>query len=339
MRAFQPWKTDKVKFCLYSLLSVVLLLGLSGCAKKNMITVSDGKGGFIQVEDKSADNAKKGDISTDICAEFTPDFIYSVTHKPIVRVEPSKLATVYACDYFTDYKADFYKDAKYNFVAPGGPSITIVLDNLNVEKQKEARKLLGMTIDSSSKIDMENIVTYRKDQSMWSVDLIINPDRFVWANYSHKAITDDELITLAAAMADKIQGRLKIKIEKNPVDLTAENEKTLGESQEKIVSQFFDYLSGKKIQEALAMMDASDDTKQGWGVNFNTIESLKVNKTEEVYKEEWTPSRQVFKVELDVRVKPAGEQMGWENGKNFRWVSLQKNASGVWVVHELANNP
>ena len=259
-------------------------------------------------------------------------------HKPIVKVEPSKLATVFSCDYYTDYQEDFYKDAEHNRISPGGPSILIVLDNLNVERQKEARQYLGLTLDTSAKINMENIISYRADKSIWSVDLIINPNRFVWANYSHQAITDDELITLAAAMADKIQGRLKIKIEKNPIDLAVAAAKALGESQEKTVSQFFDYLSGKKIPEAIALMDASDNTKQGWGVNFNTLEALKVNKIEEAFKEEWTPTRQVFKVELDVKVKPAGEQLGWENGKNFRWVSLQKTGDN-WLVHELATNP
>jgi hypothetical protein len=321
---------------------MLVLAFLAGCAKKNTITVADGKGGFRQVEDKSdkkEDKAKKGDIGTNICEEFTPDFVYSVIHKPIVRVEPSKLATVYACDYYTDYKIDFYKDAKYNYVGAGGPSITIVLDNLNVAKQKEAREYLGLTLDTNSKINMENIVSYRKDKSIWSVDLVINPNRFVWANYSHKAITDDELITLAAAMADKIQGRSKINIETNPIDLAEEKAKALGESQQVVATSFFDKLGSKKIDEALQMMDANDNTKQGWGVNFNTIESLSVNKIEEAFKEEWTPSRQSFKVELEVKVKPAGEQLGWENGKNLRWITLEKNAAGAWLIHEIANNP
>lgn len=320
---------------------ILPLIFLAGCAKKNTITVADGKGGFIQVEDKSVqkeEKVKSGDISTNICEEFTPDFVYSVLKKPIVRVEPSKLATVYACDYYTDYKADFYKDAKYNFVAPGGPSISIVLDNLNVEKQKEARKFLGLTSDTSVKINMENVISYRKDKSIWSVDLIINPNRFVWASYSNKAITDDELITFAAAMADKIQGRLKINIEKNPVDLAKEAEKTLGESQEKIVKQFFDYIADKKIDEAIALMDANDDTKQGWGVNFNTINSLKVKSCVEDMQDDWTADRQRFRCELDVSVKPEGERMGWNQGANTRWIMLTRT-NGKWWLHELANNP
>ncbi|MFA6454982.1 MAG: hypothetical protein WCV70_03955 [Patescibacteria group bacterium] len=331
-----------MKKIIFSLLSIALLFGLAGCAKKNTITVADGKGGFIQVEDKSSqkeEKAKKGDISTNICEEFTADFIYSIIKKPIVRVEPSKLATVYACDYFTDYKDDFYKDAKYDYVGAGGPSISIVLDNLSVAKQKEGREFLGLTLETSQRINMENIVSYRKDKSIWSIDLIINPNRFVWANYSHKAITDDELITLAAAMADKINGRLKINIEKNPIDLAEIKKAEMGESQEAVAISFLDKLSGKKIDEALQMMDANENTKQGWGVNFNTIESLKINKTEEAFKEECTPTRQTFKVELEVKVKPEGERLGWENGKNFRWITLEKNAGGVWLIHEIANNP
>ncbi|MEI6596852.1 MAG: hypothetical protein WCL13_01395, partial [bacterium] len=273
-----------------------------------------------------------------ICEEFTPDFIYSVLKKPIVRIEPSKIATVYACDYYTDYKADFYKDEKYNFVGAGGPSITIVLDNLNVARQKEAKKFMDMTVGTSEKINMENVISYRKDKSMWSVDLVINPNRFVWASYSHKAITDDELIALAAAMADKIQGRLNIKIEKNPIDLTKEEVKALGESQEQTVKQFFDYLAGKKITEALALMNTNDDAKQGWGVNFNTINSLKVKSCAEDMKDDWTPDRQRFKCELEVSVKPEGEQIGWNQGANTRWIIMTKT-DGKWWLRELTNNP
>jgi hypothetical protein len=322
----------------------LLVVGFSGCAKKNTITVSDGKGGFIQVEDKSAENkatakAKTGDINDDICGEFTPDFVYSVLRKPIVRIEPSKLAGVHACNYYTDYKEDYYKDAAANFSAPGGPNIMIVLDNLNVEKQKKGRDFLGLTLGTSDKIKMENIVNYREDKSIWSVDLVINPDRFVWASYSGKAITDDELITFAAAMADKIQGRLKIKIEKNPVDLNAKKEEALGESQQKIATQFLGLLADKKITEALAMMDADEGTKQAWGVNFNTLNSLTVKSCAEDSKSDWTPTRQSFKCELAVSVKPEGERIGWENGQNFRWITLEKNANGAWQIHELANNP
>ncbi len=309
----------------FLLLAVSILL-LSGCAKgSNLGNNSTGTG------------APKGDVDSDICKEFTPDFVYSVIGKTIVRMEPSKISGVYSCDYFTDYKEDFYKDAKYNYVGPGGPSITIVLDNLNVERQKEARKYLGMTLDTSSKINMENIVSYRTDKSIWSVDLIINPNRFVWANYSHKAITDDQLIDFAAAMADKINGRLKIKIAKNPIDLSPPKVDT-SLSQKVVVEKFLATLSKKDIQGAIKMLDANDNTKQGWGVNFNTIKSLEVKSIEPVFQEEWTNERQVYVVKLNVSVTSEGEGYGWAQGANTRWISVQKSGDD-WLIHEIANNP
>lgn len=304
---------------------IVSVILLAGCESKSG-QISDTK------------TSLKGDISTDICAEFSPDFIYSVIKKPIVKVEPSKISGVFSCDYYTDYKEDFYKDAKYNYVGAGGPSITIVLDNLNVEKQKEARKYLGMTVESSPKINMENMITYRENKSIWSADLIINPNRFVWANYSHNAINDDQLIELIAAMADKINGRLKINIEKNPIDLEAAKAAELGVSQEQVVRDFLNALTSKDIPKALGMMDANENTKQGWGVNFNTIKSLEIKSMEEAFKEEWTPTRQTFKATLKVQVTEQGQQVGWENGDNFRWITVEKN-NNVWQIHELANNP
>jgi hypothetical protein len=335
MRTFQRSKIGSVKFCLLSLLSVVLLLGLSGCAKKNMITVSDGKGGFIQVEDKSADNATKGDVGSDVCKEFSADFVYSATGKTIVKVEPDWFAPKFACRYYFTYDEHFYKDAKGTPANPGGLHIFMMLENLNVANQKKADEFLGLKDKSDPRIKMENIVSYRENGSLYGIRLVINPDRYLRMN-TNKGITDDELIQFAAKVAEKIQGTLSFNIKSNPIVLEEEKKAV---SQQAVAGAFLDNLANLKIDEALKMMDADDNTKQAWGVNFNTIESLKVNKIEEAFKEEWTSTRQSFKAELDVKVKPAGEQMGWENGNNFRWITLEKNKSGVWLVHELANNP
>ena len=304
---------------------IVAVILLSGCGQKNN-----------QIPDTKT--SVKGDVGNDVCAEFSPDFIYSVIKKPIVKVVASDIPNIFACDYYTDYKEDFFKDAKYNYVGAGGPKVSIVLENLNVDKQKKADEILGLRVDSSSKINMENMVIYRKNNSVYSADLIINPDRYVRVNSLNEAITDEELITLAAAMADKINGRLKFKIEKNPIDLEAAKAAELGASQEQVVRDFLNALSGKDIQKALGMMDANDNTKQSWGVNFNTIKSLEIKKIEEAFKEEWTPTRQTFKATLNVQVTDAGLQIGWSNGNNFRWITVEKNASG-WQIHELANNP
>lgn len=113
---------------------------------------------------------------------------------------------------------------------------------------------------------------------------------------------------------------------------------TKNNGQQETAVKFINLLSEKRIDEAIAMMDANEDTKQGWGVNFNTIKSLKIKKVEPVYEEDWTAEREIYKFTLEVSVTPEGEGYGWENGENFRWVSVEKN-NGVWQIHELANNP
>jgi len=314
------------------ILSAALFAGVifvgAGCGAKPGAMSAD-KGGLVD---------RKGDISEDICREFTADFVYSATGKTIVRVEPSPIAGVFACDYFTAYDPNFYKLPEGKTM-PGGPHISIVLDNLNVEKQKEGIKYLGGAVETDPRIKMDHwIVRRSKDNSVWGVHLVLNPDRFVWTDSLNKAATDEEIIDFAAKMAEKIQGKLSFKIKTNPVDLAAAREAELGASQEAAARSFFDAVAGGKTDDALTAMDANDQTKAMWKTNFAAIRSLKISGVEPAFKEEWTPTRQVFKFTLDVKVTPQGEEFGWSNGKNSRWLTLEKKGD-VWRVTELANNP
>lgn len=311
------------------LMIVFLATFSAGCSNKDNQSSADSK--------QTTKEYLSTDIGPNICKEFTADFVYSATGKPIVKMEPPVITTVFACDYYTDYKNDFYEGYNGSPRLPGGPSIHIVLDNLNVEKHKKDVQTLGLKVETSPKISMDNFVVRRsKDNSIWEVGMALTENRYIWTNTLNKALTDDELIDFAAKIAEKIQGKLSFEIKSNPVAI--EDPTKAGVSQEKVVTDFLSLLSNKKFDEAINMMDANAETKQGWKTNFNYLDSVKVNKTEEVYKEEWTASRQVFKVELDVKIKSGGEQVGWENGTNFRWISLQKNGE-VWQIHEIANNP
>ncbi|MBI4779496.1 hypothetical protein HY797_03535 [Candidatus Falkowbacteria bacterium] len=326
-----------MKKIIFSLLLIIFLLGLAGCAKKNngIIINPDNKNQVRQEESASI----KGDVSNDICIEFSADFVYSVTGKPVVKVEPDIMAPKFACRYYFTYDEHFYKGVDNPKLSAGGAHIFMMLENLNIADQKKGIESLGATTKSDYRIKTDNMITVRENGTIWDIKLIINPNRYVKINYSNGALTDEQLIDFAAKIAEKIQGNLSFNIKSNPVNSEEQRPEEAGESQRSVASNFLDNLSNLKIQESLAMMDVNDNAKQSWGVNFNTIVSLKVNKIEEAFKEEWTATRQTFKVELDVKVKPEGEQVGWRNGTNYRWVTLEKNASGTWLIHEIANNP
>ena len=275
---------------------------------------------------------KKGDVGDDICAEFSVDFVYSAIKKPIVRVEGPDLPRIPSCTYYTEYSDTWFRNE-----LPGGRLVAIVLNNLAVSVTIQYNESAGGSSSTDSRINMDHVILYRKGV-IEKIALIINPNRYIVVNTIDKAITDEEVIEFAARVADKIQGRSNLKIEINPVDLQAEKEETLGDSQEVMARNFFDLLAQQKFQEAVNLMDANEQTKQMWLTNFQTLKSVFVEKIEEVYKDEWTPNRQVFKVILEVDVTSQGEQYGWNKGENFRWISLQNN-NNIWQVHELANNP
>lgn len=272
-------------------------------------------------------------VGNNICAEFSVDFVYSAIKKPIVRVEGPDSPSIDACKYYTEYSDTWFENK-----LPGGRFVTIVLENLEVAVQKQYIESSGGSSGTDSRINMDHLILYREDGTIWNVDLIINPNRYLRVDKFAKAITDEEEIEFAARVADKIQGRSNLKIETNPIDLQAEKEKTLGDSQKVMARNFFDLLAQQKFQEAINLMEANEETKQMWLTNFQTLKSVSVKKIEEVYKDEWTPSRQVFKATLEVEATSQGEQYGWNKGENFRWISLQKN-NNIWQVHELANNP
>ena len=306
--------------------------------------------GCAPAADQASDQAtgKKGDVGDNICAQFDADFTYSAIGKPIAYMNASPSGDIAYCQYFTDYKDDFYKVG--GTTQPGGPWIAINAVDLSVERQKRAAEVLGWTVQTDERIKMEHFMSVQEDGVINKIDLVINPDRYVSLNRSSAAvITNEELIIWTSLVAEKIQGRLSLDIKENPLGnevrpfgglLSAEPEEApeVGESQQAVAQDFLNFLSEMKWDEAVAMMDANAATKAMWKTNFETIKSLEVKKIETVYTEEWTDSRQVFKATLDVSVTGQGEQYGWNNGENFRWISLQKN-SGAWQIHELANNP
>jgi hypothetical protein len=316
-------------------LFIILVLGVVGCARKNNDITDTDKS--VATNGKEA-AVTKGDIDSDMCKAIDADFVYSATGKPVAKVEPDWADPASACRYYFTYEENYYKDDNGKGIGPGGHHIFMMIENLNAAKQDEANKFLGLSVKTDPRIKMENKVNYRENGSLYDIRLIINPNRYVRMNIN-KGLTDDELILYAAKVAEKIQGNPTFDVKKNPIEQPAGQNTEKSASQQAIAVNFLDNLAGQKIEDALKMMDANDETKNMWKANFNTIISLKTEKIEEAFKEEWTSTRQVFKIELNIKVKPEGEQLGWQNGINYRWITLEKNTGGQWMVHEIANNP
>jgi hypothetical protein len=279
----------------------------------------------------------------DICKLFDGDFVYSATGKPIVKVEPSIIASLPSCSYYTEYSETYFKDKASGKAYPGGRDLFITLEKtIPPERQKKNTLALGMALETDSRIRFDHAIAKRKDGSIWSIFLFLDDKQFLDISMLQKPLaSDDALIDFAAKVADRVAGRGGLDIKFNPAPQAQQNppaNQQTGQDQQSMAQSFLDNIGSGKIDAALAMMDANQDTKQAWGVNFNGLKSLKVTKIEPTFKEEWTATRETFKAQLEVTLKSGDEFMGWSNGKNFRWITLQKTGD-KWLVHELANNP
>jgi len=284
----------------------------------------------------------------DICRLFDADFVYSATGKPIVKVEPPVVKSILSCSYYTEYSETYFKDKASGKAYPGGRDLFITLERtVGSERQKKNMQTVGLTLTTDSRIDFDHTIAKRKDGSIWGIFLFLDDKQFLDVNMLQKPLdSDDKLIEFAAKVADRVAGRGGLEIKANPVAEAQPKPPTQGQTtglgqpsgQQDTVKIFWENIGSGKIDAALAMMDANQDTKQAWGVNFNGLKSLKVTKIEPAFKEEWTATRETYKAQLEVTLKSGNEFMGWSNGKNFRWVTLQKTGD-KWLVHELANNP
>lgn len=114
-------------------------------------------------------------------------------------------------------------------------------------------------------------------------------------------------------------------------------------SKEDAVNLFFSLINEKKIPEAIAMMDknmvSDDNAKQGYGVQFNAIQSIKVTEIQPALE---PAGPNTFQVRLEVAMDPASEKAmmpfyGWDP-ISIRWVELTNN-NGQWQIASLSTGP
>jgi len=117
---------------------------------------------------------------------------------------------------------------------------------------------------------------------------------------------------------------------------------------EDLIRNFFDLINDKKAAEAIDLMAldmvAGDNGRKMWQEQFQVINSVKIVTVEPFLPSDWTDSRQMFKVGLEVAVADTAAQApipyyGWQDNPNFRWITVEKNDDGLWRMAEIATGP
>ena len=145
---------------------------------------------------------------------------------------------------------------------------------------------------------------------------------------------------------DAQKGLSKEDIPPMPEVVKKTNEVPLPQEQD-IIRSFFAIIDEGRPADAISLMTTElvgeDSSKQMWGVQFDAIESINVKSIEPSGKDGWTPDRHVYKVSLEVSMKPdsADSQIpyfGWNNGSDVRWIVIEK-VSAYWRISDIATGP
>jgi hypothetical protein len=113
---------------------------------------------------------------------------------------------------------------------------------------------------------------------------------------------------------------------------------------EDIIRSFVSLIEAKRPSDAVTMMKVTDDSeKQAWAVQFNAINSMKFIKSEKANESEWTSTKQMYKVTLDVQMNPNSVNApipyyGWDNGQNIRWFTMEK-VGKMWRISTISTGP
>ncbi|MFA6532753.1 MAG: hypothetical protein WCT22_02020 [Patescibacteria group bacterium] len=271
-------------------------------------------------------------VGTDVCGEFSKDWVQSTIKKTIIKTEKLETTGTNTCTYFIDDN---------NF-------ITLRLNNLSFENQKTGQQALGRSIKTNNKISLDHFIAVQENNLINDIILEINPNLFLAVDRSStKAASETEILDFAIKVAERIkngenQGLVSVPstepTKSNGVPLPLDTD---------IINSFFSLIETKRPSDAVMMMASSiinnDSEKQAWAVQFNAINSLKVLSVEPSMKEEWTDTKHSYKLTLDATMNPnsANEPIpyfGWENGQNIRWVTLVKEGK-MWRIEGLATGP
>ena len=267
-------------------------------------------------------------VGTDVCAEFPKEFVELATGKKILKTTRFDMKEgTHVCDYYTT-ENDF---------------LAIHVEDLSFETQKKGVEELGKLIKQDPLIKIEHFVAW-EGNNLYGVYLKLNDNKFISVDRGTlNASTNEENIKLAIAVVDRIQKG------ENQGLISAPTKTVVPLPQETdIVRNFFELINEGKVSDAVLMMSSAntsnDSNKQAWGVEFNAFKLLKVKSIESSMSEDWTADRHTYKVILDVQMKPEAASVqpipnyGFENGENYRWVSIIKEGS-LWKIEGLATGP
>ncbi|OGK63055.1 hypothetical protein A2334_00245 [Candidatus Roizmanbacteria bacterium RIFOXYB2_FULL_38_10] len=309
-------------------LLIVLVIGGAGVLT-TLIFFNKGSSDEIETTTKQSSQVSTGIFKdqTDLCHSLPMETVALFLGKTIVRTESITDITLQSCQYYLDETH----------------ALVINHDLTNVASKLKGHETLDRTITTNKEIDMEHAIIIQENGLINEIYLIFNDSEFVSINRPNgKLISEEEIVDFSARLVDFLKNG------KTQTNKTPETKKTVSLPQEEaIVQNFFGLINERKIPEAVSLMSknmvGNDSIKQAWGVQFNDIKSINVQKIEQSIPNSWSENSHIYKVTLEVYVSSSAANApipyyGWGDNPNIRWIEIVKE-DGIWKINNLATGP
>jgi hypothetical protein len=281
--------------------------------------------------DKDNQNSNVKSISLNfnetLCDQISAEVVGSAIGKDIIKSEPISSGTTNVCQYYVDAT---------HFV-------TLRLNNLSYETQKQGQEALDRTISTNERIHLEHFVALQEDGLINDIVLKLGDNSFIAVDRSSgSTFSNENMLQLASDVSDYLIKGIKNTDESDSTANSNSQVSTLDDEQ--FIRNFFALINDKKASDAVLVMtskNTSDDSvKQAWGVQFNYMDSVNVISLSANQQSTWTASFRQYKVVLDVVMSPNSANApipyyGYENGQNTRFINLVKE-DNTWRVDGIA---
>jgi hypothetical protein len=114
------------------------------------------------------------------------------------------------------------------------------------------------------------------------------------------------------------------------------------------IEEFFELVNAHRVDDAIAILGGSlletEDDRQAWRQQLSAITAIRIQFILPAVVEDWTATRQIFKLALEVTVSADAANQpipyyGWNSNPNIRWVTTELSAQGQWQITAIGSGP
>ena len=281
-----------------------------------------------------------------VCEIFPKEKIEDLSGLKFVEVKPGINKTERYTEYYCEYREEKLPYSVEHGNPPQAPkNISISFVSGNIQSLKEVYKLSGERIEEDKSIPYEHHLVFNDKGKFLRLEVFLTPNLEMIINTWWSTLSQDEALRFVKDYVLYFKDVAKEKsqnMNKSSSENSKEGNTVPLPQDEDVINIFFNLIDeGDAGKAALMMNTKSDQELQAWAVQFASFDYVKVVKIEKANESEWTDTKHIYKVTLNVRMKKEAENApvpyyGYQNGENVRFIKLEK-VGNIWKISDIGS--